>query len=270
VNGALITLGRELGAYLRSPVGYIIAFLLYVLRGYEVDRLLRNAAVFGIDREVLATAYLLQNSSLVMLILVPAVLTMRCFAEEKRTGSLEVLLTAPVRDGAVVAGKWGAAFGFFALLWAPAFVLLAVLQGSSYVGANLTWGPILSGMFGILLVGGLLLAVGCFTSSLTDNQLLASLSAMLFAWVILLGPSQFRAVAEPTLVSEDATWLESAWRWIDASVLRPVLDEINVAEHLQGWFFRGVISSSHVVFYLSGTAVFLYLTTRVLESRRWR
>ncbi len=269
MRGAYTTFKRELASYLRSPVGYVIALLLYLLRGFEVDRLLRIAAAFGVDRERFATAYLLQNSSLVMLILVPAILTMRVFAEERRTGSLEVLLTAPVRDGAVVVGKWGAAFAFFALLWAPAFVILALLQDSAYVGASLHWGPIVTGMLGILLVGALLLAAGCFTSSLTDNQLLASLSAMLFAWVALYGPSQFRAPAADA-EAVPAEGLDAVWAWLDASVLRPVLDDANVAEHLQSWFLRGIVNSAHVVFYVAGTAVFLFLTTRSLESRRWR
>lgn len=268
MTGAWPTFKRELASYLRSPVGYVIAFLLYVLRGFEVDLLLRGAAMIGVDRERFATAYLLQNSSLIMLILVPAILTMRCFAEEKRSGSLEVLLTAPVRDGGVVLGKWGAAFTFFALLWAPAFVLLAVMQSDRYVGTQLAWGPILTGLLGILLVGGMLLAAGCFASSLTDNQLLASLSAILFAFVILFGPSQFRAPAEDTAAATEG--IGAVFAWLDAKVLRPVIDDINVAQHLQGWFFRGIVNSAHVVFYLSGTAAFLFLTTRSLEARRWR
>ncbi|MBI5852551.1 MAG: ABC transporter permease [Planctomycetes bacterium] len=269
MSGAWTTFKRELASYLRSPVGYVIAFLLYLLRGFEVDRLLRLTAAYGIDRERFATAYLMQNSSLMLLILVPAVLTMRVFAEERRSGSLEVLLTAPVRDGAVVLGKWGASFAFFALLWAPAFVLLAWFQDTSYLGTSLTWGPILTGLLGMLLVGALLLAAGCFTSSLTDNQLLASLSAMLFAWVALYGPSQFRA---PPVADDGvgATGLDAAWRWLDAQVIRPVLDDVNVADHLQSWFLRGIVNSAHVVFYVAGTAALLFLTTRSLEARRWR
>lgn len=268
MSGAWTTFKRELGSYLRSPVAYVIAFLLYLLRGFEVERLLRVGAAYGIDKERFTTAYLMQNSSLLLLMLVPAILTMRVFAEERRTGSLEVLLTAPVRDGAVVLGKWGAAFAFFALLWAPAFILLAVFQDTQYLGANLLWGPILTGLLGMLLVGGLLLAAGCFTSSLTDNQLLASLAAMLFAWVVLYGPSQFRAPVE--LPVEGAGGLDAVWAWLDAQVIRPVLDDINVADHLQSWFLRGIVNSAHVVFYVAGTAAFLFLTTRSLEARRWR
>ncbi|MFO1051784.1 MAG: ABC transporter permease [Planctomycetota bacterium] len=268
MRGAWTTFKRELASYLRSPIGYLIAFLLYLLRGAEVNSLLQNIALLGGDRERFATAYVLRNSSLFMLILVPAILTMRCFAEEKRTGSLEVLLTAPVRDGAVVVGKWGASFAFFALLWAPAFLLLALLQEQSYLGVDLATGPIVSGLLGILLVGSLLCAAGCFTSSLTDNQLLASLTAMLFAFVVLYGPSQFQVASNE--VVDAAQGADSVWSFVVAKVLRPVAEQVNVAEHLQAWFCRGLVNSAHVVFYLAGTGAFLFLTTRSLEARRWR
>lgn len=264
------TFKKELASYLFSPVGYIVALLLYLYRGAEVDRLVRLAGALGFDREQFATAYLLQNSSLILLILVPAILTMRCFAEEKRTGSIEVLLTAPVRDREIVVGKWAAAFVFFALLWLPAVIVLLMMQGDAYLGVQLPAGPVFSGFLGILLVGSLLLAAGCFTSSLTDNQLLASLSAMLFSWGLLYGPSQFRG---PTLASEaraEPVGIDAVTAWIDDRVLQPVIEQINVVGHLQTWFFRGVINTSHVVFYVAGTVLLLFLTTRSLEARRWQ
>ena len=88
------TFKRELASYLFSPIGYVVAFLLYAFRGLEIDRLVRFANAVGFDRDQFLGAYLQQGSSLVLLILVPAILTMRCFAEEKRTGSIEVLMTA--------------------------------------------------------------------------------------------------------------------------------------------------------------------------------
>jgi ABC-2 type transport system permease protein len=270
MRAARTTFKRELASYLFSPVGYLVAFLLYLFRGFEVDRLVRFANAAGLDRDQFASAYLQQPSSLILLILVPAILTMRCFAEERRTGSIEVLLTAPVRDLDVVLGKWAAALCFFALLWAPALAVLIALQGEGYLGLELAAGPVASGFLGILLVGALLLAAGCFTSSLTDNQLLASLAAMLFALALLYGPTQLRAagVEEPALVQPEG--LEAALAWLRTRVLQPVVAQINVVEHLQAWFFRGLLNTGQIVFYLSGTAFLLFLTTRSLEARRWR
>ena len=274
---AWVTLKKELASYLFAPAGYVVAFLLYLYRGFEVDRMVHYAGAVGIEREQFATLYLLQQSSLLLLILVPAILTMRCFAEEKRTGSIEVLLTAPVRDLEIVVGKWLAALVFFALLWLPAIVVLIVMQGDGYLGTTLPAGPILSGFLGVLLVGALLLAVGCFTSSLTDNQLLASLSAMLFSWALLYGPAQFAApgVAEPAGVPPEqvdafTAWIRSLSEWFDQNLLRPVVEQVNVIDHLQAWFFRGIVNSAHVAFYVAGTACFLFLTARSLEARRWR
>lgn len=265
------TFKKELASYLFSPVGYVVALLLYFFRGWEIDRLARIANAVGFDRDQFAAAYLQQQTSLILLVLVPAILTMRCFAEEKRTGSIEVLLTAPVRDAEVVVGKWAAAFVFFALLWAPAIVTLLALQGDAYLGVDLPAGPVFSGFLGVLLVGGLLLAAGCFTSSLTDNQLLASLSAMLFAFALWVGPAQLLPPGDRLgVIPPDLEGLEAVTAWLEVRVLQPVLAQANVFGHLQSWFFRGIVNSAHVVFYVSGTAFLLFLTVRSLEARRWR
>jgi ABC-2 type transport system permease protein len=267
---ARTTFKRELASYLFSPIGYVVAFLLYLFRGFEVDRLVRFANAAGLDRDQFAGAYLQQPSSLILLILVPAILTMRCFAEERRSGSIEVLMTAPVRDLDVVLGKWAASLAFFALLWAPALLILLVLQGEPYIGIELALGPVLSGFLGILLVGALLLAAGCLTSSLTDNQLLASLAAMLFALALLYGPSQLRATSVEEVAVIPPEGLDAAWAWLRERVVQPVVAQVNVVEHLQAWFFRGLLNTGQIVFYLGGTAFLLFLTTRSLEARRWR
>ncbi|MEY2980891.1 MAG: ABC transporter permease [Planctomycetota bacterium] len=267
MNAARTTFRRELASYLFSPIGYVIGFLLYLFRGFEVDRLVRFANAAGLDREQFAAAYLQQPSSLILLILVPAILTMRCFAEERRTGSIEVLLTAPVRDSEIVLGKWAAAFVFFALLWLPAAVILVVAQGSGYLGLDLAVGPTVSGFVGLLLVGALLLAAGCLTSSLTDNTLLASLSSMLFALALIYGPTRLQGMTEvDPAVESDLAW----WAWLQTKVLDPVVGQVHVVDHLQSWFFRGLLNTGHVVFYVAGTALLLFLTTRSLEARRWR
>ncbi len=233
------------------------------------------AALFGIDQEQFATAYLLRPSSFILMILVPPILTMRCFAEEKRTGSIEVLLTAPVRDHEIVVGKWLASVAFFGLLWLPTLFILLALREDAFLGADLAFGPTLSGYLGIALVGSLLLAVGCFTSSLTDNQLLASLAAMLFAALLLFVPGFVAPhLAESGIAQAADTAPVGAFdrvlEFAREEVLIPLVRQVDVLDHLTNWFFRGVINSAHVVFYVVGTAVFLFLTTRSLEARRWR
>jgi ABC-2 type transport system permease protein len=244
---------RELLSYFVSPVGYVIAVLFYLFRGLEVDSVAfffwRNQG----DLDLFARSYLFLASSSFMIVLVPPILTMRSFAEEKRTGSFELLMTAPVKDHEVVLGKFAAAWAFFSLLWLPTFAVLGVLQGSSYFNASIHMGPVLAGYLGLLLMGSLFLSAGLFTSSLTDNQLLASLTAMIFTTALLVVPGM----------------LMGSGKWADG-IPGALLSQLNVVEHLAGWFARGVVDTSHLVFYLSSTVLFLFLTVRAVESRKWR
>jgi ABC-2 type transport system permease protein len=244
---------RELLSYFVSPVGWVIAVLFYLFRGLEVDSVAYHFSVSQGDLDLFARSYLFLSSSSFMIVLVPPILTMRSFAEEKRTGSFELLMTAPVRDHEVVLGKFAAAWAFFALLWLPTFAVLGVLQGTSYFNASLHMGPVLAGYLGLLLMGSLFLAAGLFTSSLTDNQLLASLAAMIFNTAILVAPGMLASPTQPL------TGIPGA-----------LVSQLNVVEHLTGWFARGVVDTAHLVFYVSTTALFLFLTVRSVESRKWR
>ena len=164
--------------------------------------------------------------------------------------------TAPVRDVEVLLGKWFAAVSFFAILLLPTILLLWVLTWSPFLATPLSFGPVLSGYLGMFLLGSFLLSVGCFTSSLTDNQLLASLGAMLFniGWLS----------AVPML----APLLGSAGT--ESYVGRVLLQQVNVADHLGNWFARGLVDTSQIAFYLGGSLFFLFLTVKFLESRKWR
>ena len=123
MNGAWVTFKKELFSYLVGPVGWLVAAVFYVWRGYEFCAKTVELNNLKYDRDLISTASYGLSSTFWMMILVPGVLTMRCFAEERRTGSIETLMTAPVRDGAVVFGKWAAATVFFNLLWLPSVVL---------------------------------------------------------------------------------------------------------------------------------------------------
>lgn len=250
------TLKKELMSYFFSPVAYVVAVLFYLFRGLEVAELVRSYQLLPREVDGFTTSYIFRMSTHFMIVLVPPILTMRCFAEEKRTGSLEVLLTAPVREYEIVLGKWLAALAFFAAIWLPTGLLLWVLTWPPFLASALPAGPAFTSYLGLFLLGSMLLAVGCFTSSLTDNQLLASLSAMLFNIALL---------AVPGLTSQS---LAGTVR--ESPFVRTLLEQVNVLDHLQNWFTRGLVDTSHAAFYVGGSAFFLFLTVKALESRTWR
>lgn len=243
---------KEFWSLLVSPVSWIVFVLFYLFRGYEVSDLLRRFARAG-DVDSFPTFYLLTASTQWIIVMVPPILTMRTFAEEKRSGSLELLMTAPVRDWEVVLAKWFATWLFYVALWVPSILVLFALQ--SMLGVQFPAGQVASSYVGLLLAGSMLLAVGVFTSSLTDNQLLASLSSILFAVGLLWVPSMLASRGSAT---------------VDSTFTKLFLDQANVLAHWQYWFFRGLLDSGHVLFYVSATALFLFLTVRVVESRKWR
>ena len=244
---------RELLAYFTSPVGWVIAVMFYLFRGYEVSKQIYIMAKAQWDLELFTRAYVQLPSSYLVFVLVPPILTMRTFAEEKRTGSIELLMTAPVRDHEVVLGKFLAAWAYFVVLWLPTFLVLGILQGSLFLNAPIELGPVAFGYVGLVAVGSLFLSVGLFTSSLTENQLLASLSSMIFNYMLLVVPGYLAQGDEPL-----------------TGVVGALIGQINIMEHLGGWFFRGLIASEHLVFYATSAALFLFLTTRSVESRKWR
>ncbi|MCA8970338.1 MAG: ABC transporter permease [Planctomycetes bacterium] len=245
-------ISKEFWSLLVSPVSWILFALLYLFRGFEVSDLLQRFARAG-DVDSFPTYYLLTASTQWMVVMVPPILTMRTLAEEKRSGSLELLMTAPVRDWEVVFSKWFATWLFYVALWVPSFAILLWLQATLDVSFPI--GQIATSYLGLLLVGSMLLAVGVFTSSLTDNQLLASLSSILFAVGLLSVPGMLAGRGAAT---------------IDSGFGRMFLEQANVVAHWQYWFFRGLVDTGHVVFYVSATALFLFLTVRVVESRKWR
>jgi ABC-2 type transport system permease protein len=171
-------------------------------------------------------------------------LTMRLFAEEKKSGTIELLLTYPERDGEVLLGKYLAALALFAVLLA----LTLVYPGLVSAFTRVEWGPVLTGYLGLLLTGATFLAVGVLVSSLTENQIVAGFGAfgiLLAFWIVGWG----------------AEWASGN--------LRAVLQYVSIPEHIDG-FSRGVIDTKDVVYYLSAIGLALFLTLRSLDSKRWR
>ena len=228
---------RETKAYFLTPIAYVVGAMFLVLTGiffvFEVTSTFPEATVRG----------LAEWASFFMIFLSP-MLTMRLLAEEQKLGTLELLLTAPVRDWEVVLGKYLAAF-----LTMVVMVLLTL-----YYVVLLYWfgdpdtGPVLSAYLGLVLYGAAALAVGLFASSLSGNQIVAAV----IGTAVLLTLSFLDAVAD--LVS---------------GVGQDVLNGLSMDSHLSD-FNRGVVDSSNVVYYASIAAVFLFVTVRLIETRRWR
>lgn len=246
---AFLTLWRkEFAGYFLSPVAYLVSIFFLVVMGAIFSLLV---SVLADGPAGVAIMNLLFGSPffwMTMLVVAP-VLTMRLLAEEKRSGTLETLMTAPVRDSAVVLAKYAGALSFYALMWLPTAAYLVVLRQFSAMMAPVDLGPMAGGYLGALLVGMFYLALGLFCSALTSNQIVAAIAgfAAMFGF-FLLGLVDW-ITAHPTLQAVGAA----------VSSYQHMLD-----------FSRGAVDSRPVVFYLSGTALLLYATVKVVEARNWK
>ncbi len=253
MNNIVTIFRRELGSYFHSWIAYVLMGLFALLTGYFfyifvaifVDR---SGAAMGarsgpMDVNEWVIRPLLQNISVIGLFLIPGI-TMRLFAEEKRSGTIELLATSPVRDIEIVIGKWLAAVTLYACLLAVSALNVAML----YFYGKPDIYPILTGYLGLLLQGAALLAVGTFISNTTRNQVIAGTAT--FVVCLLLW------VMDWVSAYETAPWAK-------------VLAYLSVTTHLEP-FAKGVIDTKDVIFYLSMIFFGLFLTSRSLESSRWR
>jgi ABC-2 type transport system permease protein len=248
-------LRKEMRLYFGSPVAYVVFTFFLLISGwffsqiflYYNDISMRSfmQPQFGQNLNVTENVMrpLFTNMSVVLLFFVP-MLTMRLFAEEKRAGTMELLLTYPVRDGEILAGKYLAAAALYVVL----LVLTLLYPGLVAYFTRVEWGPVLTGYLGLVLVGAAFLAVGLLMSSLTENQIVAgfgTFGVLLSFWVIGWG-AEFAG-----------------------GTLRTVLQYLSVTEHMDG-FSRGIIDTKDLVYYGSAIALALFFTLRSLESKRWR
>ncbi len=245
---------REFTAYFLSPVGYVTLFFFLVVTGVlfagVVADLTRTGAQ-GVEDPF--AALLGQTVFWYVFAFIPPLLTMRLLAEERGSGTLETLLTAPIRDWQVVAGKFVGAVLFFLVQLLPTLAYLPVLLNLDR--SNFTFGidpaSAACSYLGLVLAGMMFLAIGLFVSSLVKNQLVAAMIALAVCLV-------FVAVGE-------------GLKYLDAnSLAAKVVRFLSVPDHFRSDFTRGVIDTRPVVLYLSVTACCLYLTVRSLEARRLR
>ncbi len=185
---------KEMRLYFTSPVAWAVFTIFLLIGGYFFYSIfafftlasMQSAMNPQMARDLNVTDSVLRplfsNISVILLLLMPLV-TMRLFAEERRAGTIELLLTYPVRDGAVLAGKYLAALALYAIM----IGLTLLYPGIVVYFARLEWGPVLTGYLGLLLMGATFIAVGVFASSLTENQIVAAITTF-GALLLLLDP----------------------------------------------------------------------------------
>jgi ABC-2 type transport system permease protein len=245
---------KELGSYFASPIAYLLMVLFALVFGFGFYTATRDFVRFGfmaqmqgrntpmnVNEQVIRP--LLGFASTVALFLIPLI-TMRLFAEEKKTGTIELLMTSPVYDWEIILGKWLSALLLYMCVLAMSAIDIAVLFGFG----KPDWKPILIGYLGLLLQGGTLLAIGTLISTFTKNQIIAG-AATFFVCLLL--------------------WLLSWFTAYDTAGYSQVVSYLSIVTHFEG-FAKGVVDSKDVVYYLSMIFLALFLTSRSMESLRWR
>ncbi len=243
MNGVLATFRRELRAYFFSPLAYVVLCFFLLVSGvifiFLVSQLNDPRSGGGPP-----LGFFFRTTWLMLLLVVP-VLTMRLISEELRSGSIEVLMTAPVTEGQVVTGKFLAALTFYGFLWLPTVVYAVSIN----LFESVDWGPVGSGYLGILLIGSLFVSIGVFASAMTRSQLLAAMITVAVLFLLFL----------LSLFGELTT----------SDLVKKVLDYLNIWNHIDE-FASGIVDTRRLVFYLSGTLFFLFLASRALEDKKWR
>jgi ABC-2 type transport system permease protein len=254
MRNAWIICRKELGSYFVSPIAYLLLTMFGLIVGFFFWIALSSFVMEGMEMQMSGQMFpmnlnesvirpLLSNVSVIGLFFIPMI-TMRLFAEEKRTGTIELLATSPIRDIEIILGKWLAAVALYACL----LLFTALNFGFLFKYGNPDWKPLLVGYLGLLLQAGALLAIGTFISTLTKNQIIAG--AATFGVCILLWVIGW--VGE----FETETWAR-------------VVSYPSVVTHFES-FARGVIDSKDAIYYVTLTFLGLFFTARSMESLRWR
>lgn len=245
---------REFAAYFLSPIAYLVIAVFLAVMGHRFYLTMEQLTASG-PRGVSYPMQFMVSDLLFWLVFmfIPPLLTMRLFAEERSSGTLEMLLTAPLRDWQIVFAKFVACFGFYILMWLPTLLYLPVLLdwqwGTTQCGID-PW-PVATTYLGLALAGAMFLALGILVSSLVTSQLLAALLAF-FVGLLFIVPGNWRPEVDTH------------------SVLDQVLFYIAVPTHFKQNFGRGLIDTRQLALYGSVAILSLFLTVRSLESRRWR
>jgi len=226
---------KELRSFFNSPVAYIVIVVYLVILGWFF-----TSNLFINNLATLRTVF--EMTPFLLLFFAPA-MTMRLISEEKKTGTLELLITKPIQESEIIIGKFLAAWTlyFFTLLPTLCYTISVGLLGSLDIGS------VLGGYLGLLLVGGVFIAVSVFGSSVTENQVVAFIVSLFIVFVLFM--------------------LDKVLFYLPSSIAN-VLEYISIDYHFSN-IARGVIDSRDLIYYASAVGFSLYLATAVLQKRRW-
>jgi ABC-2 type transport system permease protein len=246
--------GRELRSYFASPIAYVVIGFFALVFGWMylgvmtwfVQQGMQMGMGMGpqnlnVNQQMIRP--LLLNVTVVLLFLLPLV-TMRTYSEEKRLGTMELLLTSPLTDVQIILGKFLGALALFAVMLAITMIHFGLL----FLFGRPEWKPLLTAYVGLLLFGASFISLGLFISSLTRNQIVAgaaTFAVFLLLWII--------------------DWIGSAF----GPTVESVTKYLSMTGHLDD-FIKGVIDTKHLVYYVSFIAFGLFLTARSVDSERWR
>jgi len=250
----VVTIARkELQGYFASPIAYVVIGFFALLFGYFFYTFLYfferqsmqmapgMGAPLNVNQALIGPAFM--NVSVIVLFVMPMI-TMRTYAEEKRSGTMELLLTSPLTDLQIILGKFFGALALYALMLAVTLIHIAVL----FLYGSPEWKPVATGYLGLLLMGSCFISAGLFISSLTKNQIVAgmvSFAVFLMLWVI--------------------NWLGQSF----GPTGQAIVTHLSITDHLDD-FARGIIDTKHLVYYLSFIVFGLFLTAKSVDSERWR
>ncbi len=256
MSNVLAIANKELRSYFTSPIAYIVIGLFAALYGFFFWAILQyfvaqsmQMGQFGmqgpqsmnVNQQLIRP--LVQNVTILVLFLMPMV-TMRTYSEEKRSGTIELLLTSPLSDFQIIMGKFLGAMALYCVMLAVTLIHMAIL----FIYGRPEWKPILTSYIGLLLLGGCFISLGLFISSLTKNQIVAGMvtfAVFLFLWII--------------------TWIGS----FSGPTVDKLTTYLSIIDHLDD-FGKGVIDTTHVIYYLSFITFGLFLTAKSVDSERWR
>lgn len=254
MRNVLLICKKEVKSYFASPIAYLLMAFFALIFGFGFFTATRDFVRFSFQAQMMGQQQptnvneqiirpLLGFASTIALFLIPMI-SMRLFAEEKRTGTIELLLTSPVKDMEIILGKWLGAVLLYLCVLAMSMINIAML---------FMWGkpdlkPVLVAYLGLLIQGACLLAIGGFISTTTKNQIVAG--GVTFFVCLLL-------------------WLLSWFTAFDSTIPAQIVNYISIVTHFEN-FSKGVLDSKDVVFYLSMIFFSLFITSRSLESLRWR
>jgi ABC-2 type transport system permease protein len=254
VKNILLICHKELKSYFASPIAYLLMAFFALIFGFGFYTATRDMVRFSFQAQMMGQPQtmnvndqvirpLLGFAATIALFLIPMI-TMRTFAEEKRTGTIELLLTSPVKDIEIIIGKWLGAMLLYLCVLGMSMLNIAML---------FAWGkpdlkPVLIAYLGLILQGGCLLAIGVFISTTTRNQIIAG--GVTFFVCLLL-------------------WLLSWFTAFDSSAGSQVINYLSIVTHMEN-FSKGVLDAKDAIFYLSAIFFALFITSRAMESLRWR